>query len=165
MREVRNSVQLSVQQVDRWSWFKAWQFWIATAFVALWAGVVYAIHTFGTVTGQNMLLCVLRRTTGIPCPTCGSTRAVFDIASGQLLDGFLHNPLVVTLLAVGTGIVLLRFIFGKQLAVTLNSKERTLAWTTLLTLVGLNWWYVIHDHRSDAQSISQSEPGLQQLAH
>lgn len=161
MPEVRNSVQLSVERVDRWSWFKAWQFWISAAFVTLWAGVVYAVHTFSTVTGQNMLLCVLRRTTGIPCPTCGSTRAVFDIASGQLLEGFLHNPLVVTLLLVAVGIVLMRFMLGKRVSVTLNCRERKLAWATLLSLIGLNWWYVIHEHRLDAQSVSQAILGIE----
>lgn len=37
--------------------------------------------------------CVFRGLTGIPCPTCGSTRSVVHLAHGDILSALAMNPL------------------------------------------------------------------------
>ena len=39
-------------------------------------------------------LCPMRALTGLPCPTCGATRAAEAMLGGDLLDAVLYNPLV-----------------------------------------------------------------------
>ena len=43
--------------------------------------------------------CTFRALTGLPCPTCGSTRALLALAGGHPVEAFLWNPLVVALAA------------------------------------------------------------------
>jgi len=38
--------------------------------------------------------CVVWRTTGIPCPTCGATRCVIHLIHARLTQAFLVNPLI-----------------------------------------------------------------------
>jgi hypothetical protein len=47
--------------------------------------------------------CVFRAVTGVPCPSCGSTRMVEAILAFDPLSAFLLNPLVFTALA-GLGV-------------------------------------------------------------
>lgn len=49
--------------------------------------------------------CMFREVTGIPCPSCGSTRGVLAVMDGRVLDALTLNPLMamgfVTFLAGG----------------------------------------------------------------
>ena len=38
-------------------------------------------------------VCVFRGITGIPCPSCGSTKATLQLFKGNFLNSFLINPL------------------------------------------------------------------------
>ena len=40
-----------------------------------------------------MLVCLFRATTGLPCLTCGATRALAALASGDLMGALVLNPL------------------------------------------------------------------------
>ena len=37
--------------------------------------------------------CIIKNVTGIPCPSCGTTRSLLAIAKGHLADSILINPL------------------------------------------------------------------------
>lgn len=39
--------------------------------------------------------CPINRVLGVPCPSCGTTRAVLLLLEGRILDAVLMNPLVV----------------------------------------------------------------------
>jgi len=54
-------------------------------------------------TAEGAPVCALLATTGLYCPGCGGTRAVYDLAHGDVLGAMSMNPLftlVVPLLAV-----------------------------------------------------------------
>ncbi|MFA9380250.1 MAG: DUF2752 domain-containing protein [Acetanaerobacterium sp.] len=53
--------------------------------------------------------CVVRNLTGIPCPTCGMTRAVLALASLHFKAAFYNHPLVY-LLAPLTGVIAVLYI-------------------------------------------------------
>ena len=38
--------------------------------------------------------CLMRTVWGVPCPTCGGTRAVLAMSQGRLLDAIATNPLI-----------------------------------------------------------------------
>jgi type IV secretory pathway TrbD component len=48
-------------------------------------------------------ICPLRRLTGIPCPTCGATRAALALVRGELAAALGFHPLV-TVLLLGAGL-------------------------------------------------------------
>ncbi|MEK6238180.1 MAG: DUF2752 domain-containing protein [Planctomycetales bacterium] len=37
-------------------------------------------------------LCMMKRTTGVPCPGCGLTRSFISLASGRFEDAWSYNP-------------------------------------------------------------------------
>lgn len=47
------------------------------------------------------LFCIFKSVTGIPCPGCGSTRAIQSCLKGDIATGLWYNPVAVLLLAFG----------------------------------------------------------------
>ena len=89
--------------------------------------------------------CIFRSLTGIPCPTCGTTRAATAFLQGDLLAAFAANPL-----AAVTGLV---FVAGAPLAVVWAFSRWPVpvipsplpGWirTAVLSLLAGNWIYGI----------------------
>lgn len=65
---------------------------------ALWAGVAASMAVMFVawlrVVEWPPILCPFRVLTGVPCPTCGATRALFAFAQGDLVASLRLNPLV-----------------------------------------------------------------------
>jgi hypothetical protein len=57
--------------------------------------VGYAWLTYCLKNGHSEAFagCLFKRITGIPCPSCGSTRSILELASGHFQEAFLLNPL------------------------------------------------------------------------
>jgi hypothetical protein len=68
-----------------WSRASARAGWVAGAAVAV--SVAGALAPWRPAT-----LCLLRATTGVPCPFCGSTTAAVRAAQGDLLGALAANP-------------------------------------------------------------------------
>lgn len=62
-----------------------------------------------TADGQNVLGCPVRLVLGIPCPACGTTRAVLALAHGEWLASLRYNPLG---LPVAAGLLLVPLWIG-----------------------------------------------------
>jgi Protein of unknown function (DUF2752) len=66
----------------------------------LWASValaciaILALSQVSTAFEIPVPLCPLKHVTGIPCPTCGGTRALRALAHGTLFAALRWNPLV-----------------------------------------------------------------------
>ena len=52
--------------------------------------------------------------TGLPCPGCGMTRAVFYFATGRFAEGMAMNPLGIGWLLLAVYFFLMRYTFGKK---------------------------------------------------
>ncbi|MFA5072524.1 MAG: DUF2752 domain-containing protein [Nitrospirota bacterium] len=91
--------------------------------------------------------CVFQDMSGIPCPTCGTSRALISFAQGDIIHAFVHNPMV---LIVVSG-VLLWFLYSLiTLIVSLpricfefspNEKRRIRAGAVVFFM--LNWMYLV----------------------
>jgi hypothetical protein len=57
-----------------------------------YALVLFNIKKQGDIK-QPKTLCIIKTVTGIPCPTCGTTRSVSLIAQGKLKPAIIANPL------------------------------------------------------------------------
>src|SRR5690606_1481945 len=120
----------------------------AFALIAIWGSLVGFIQWFGQQLPEAPVICHLRLFTGIPCPTCGSTRALMAILDGRPLDAFLFNPLMFVL-GLATALILgVRLIWGKQLLLQLSAPQKNGAWVVAVVVFFFNWGYVIVSHQS-----------------
>ncbi len=136
-------MKLTLERTDAKLWPSGW----FMGGMSIWLALVLAVHLLNKITGQELLLCTLRRITDVPCPTCGSTRAVASIFAGDLAAAFFYNPLVVLMLAGGIVVLTLRIMWRRSIKLVLSRNERIFAWLVFFVLLGLNWWHVIGYHR------------------
>ena len=126
-------------QRSRWHMWFHWPVLLAGLWLALGAGVLALSHHLG----RPVQLCLFKRATGVPCPTCGFTRGMFTLLRGHPIEAWLFNPLLFSLLTVlGLGVAA-RVFFGKGLEVRLAGRERIACWTVAFVLFVANWLYVI----------------------
>jgi hypothetical protein len=115
----------------------------------LWLALGAYVAGVGIVTwlasrlGREIILCPLKRATGLPCPTCGVTRGGLLLLRGRVADAFACNPLVFTFLSVAFGVLALRAVGGVAIRVRLTRPERIAAWCIAAALLAANWVYVI----------------------
>ena len=114
-------------------------------------GVVMA---FGAVAGAVWLklgmpvpACRLRELTGVPCPTCGSTRLAEELLRGHVLDAFAANPLVFLALA-GLAVwaiasTVTRLLRLPTVRVRLDKRERLVLSLAAVASLAASWVYVI----------------------
>ena len=111
--------------------------------VAAIAAVSAVAHVMGVA------ICPLKRFTGIPCLTCGSTRAAFLALSGDFRGAFLMQPLATALMALaGFYCIAAACAFLMRREIPLPRLPRSRAgkiafWTAAALLAAANWAYVI----------------------
>jgi hypothetical protein len=114
------------------------------AVVALvWLAAAIAAVSINAATGRHDTLCLFRTTTGLPCPTCGATRATLALVHAEWWAALAHNPLVTLAWPVLFAWVILRFGLGRRLSITTSARGRHLLAGALLLAVLLNWAYLI----------------------
>lgn len=59
---------------------------------------------------NNISACFIKTTTNIPCPSCGSTRAVSEIVKGNIFEAVLINPFGL-IIALGLIIIPIWIVF------------------------------------------------------
>lgn len=63
---------------------------IACAAGYIW---IYYCITADKTENKSVEVCLIKRLSNIPCPSCGSTRSVISLAKGNFIDAFDFNPL------------------------------------------------------------------------
>lgn len=93
-------------------------------------------------------LCPLHAITGIPCPTCGATRAASSMLHGNLPAALLLNPLM-TITLCGAALYLLYaavVVIGRLPRIrieSLSSTEARAIRVLAIILIAANWIYLI----------------------
>lgn len=121
-------------------------------FLALITAYAWLLFVIEVRTTKASSICILKFTTGIPCPACGSTRAVLLIINGNLQAAFFMNPLgfLFTLFILIVPIFLfVDMIFKKEklwhlyhrAEIYLKKKSVLIA---VFSLIALNWiWNIL----------------------
>ena len=97
--------------------------------------------------GAKQIICPIKLTTGIPCPSCGSTRSVLNLLDGDLIAALQTNPLglvIFSVLLVGPFWLMYDYFLKKDsLWICYNKVESVLKnkkiSLPLIMLVLINW--------------------------
>lgn len=113
------------------------------ALVGLWIAVVLAGVVVELSTGEHVELCALKHFTGVPCATCGSTRAVLSLVGGNFVGALAWNPGVVLALLTTLTVLIARVASARAPRLELSARGRRWLWIAISSLVVANWAYVI----------------------
>ena len=94
--------------------------------------------------------CPFYHITGIPCMSCGTTRAVAAIWRGDIIDAFWFNPLVMIFTAGLFFFSLLKFgefIFHKHIKMNFGPKAVRYARYLLALALMANWLFIVVNNR------------------
>jgi len=119
-----------------------WPLW-AVLIVLVWSALGSALVWLSAYFHRPVQLCLVKRLTGVPCPTCGFTRGALSLLGGHIAQAWLYNPLLYTVLALFSAVIAVRIIWGRRVSISLTSKERKAAWLVAGMLFFANWAYVI----------------------
>lgn len=119
------------------------------------AGYVWLlIHFLNFAKGNfsNETVCIFKRITNIPCPSCGSTRSVIYLLKGDLFDSILLNPfglIIFTILIIAPIWLIYDVTFNSNSLIEFYHrfesflKKREVA-ICAISLVVMNWiWNII----------------------
>jgi len=119
-----------------------WPLW-AVLLVLVWLALGGASVWLSLHLGQPLSLCVFKRATGLPCPTCGFTRGVLWLLRGRPGQAWLYNPLLFSVLTLFITVTTIRILFARSIAIRLTRTERVIAWLLAAVVFAANWAYVI----------------------
>ena len=132
-------MKLEVVKVPRRLGWPLWALLVVCAWLALGCA---ALH-LGSRLEQPLQLCLFKRVTSLPCPTCGFTRGALSAVRGHPARAWLYNPLLFSALALLFAACLGRVLFARSVKMTLTRTERRAAWVLGIALFICNWAYII----------------------
>ena len=117
----------------------------------LWGSLLLVTALLGALwisLGLPTPLCALHALSGIPCPTCGTTRAAGALLHGEIKTAFVLNPLMTAAL-LGAGLYVCYaavVVIGRLPRLRLEALTKTEANLVRIAAIGLlaaNWLYLI----------------------
>lgn len=118
-----------------------WGLWVFPAFALVGAGAWLVSRgwvDFGT--------CGLKQLLGIPCLSCGATRATLLLLGGDPFAALTMQPLVIVgygLVAIWGIVSLGTVVTGRRLEISLTRRESTFLKVAVVVLPLANWCYLI----------------------
>lgn len=104
---------------------------------------VLALYVLSDKAGRDLTPCLLKQTTGLPCPLCGGTRASMAMLSGDPSTALAMNPGVAVALPVFAVWLILRVGFGISLRLSL---PKPVVPPLVVLIVLANWAFTIQAH-------------------
>ena len=132
-------MKFEIVDVSRRPRWPLWAVLIVIVWLALGVGAVW----LSSHLDRPVSLCLFKRVTGLPCPTCGFTRGGLCFLRGRPDQAWLHNPLLFSVLALLIAVIGMRILFARSLRIHLTSTERVIVWFLAVALFAANWVYVI----------------------
>jgi len=113
---------------------------------------LFITYTRSVTDGDTLGICLFKQLTGIPCPSCGSTRSVLSLLRGDVTGALIWNPfgfILISILLISPGWVLYDVITQKQSLLNFYKKSEQFLrrkWVLFMAigLVLLNWIWNIY---------------------
>jgi hypothetical protein len=119
------------------AWMRVW--WAPLAVGAVWALLVVASVVMPRGAAGVATVCAFKRVTGVPCATCGSTRAAAALVRGDVVGALTLNPWV-TVVVVGVPVWMLARRTREPVWAWTHSRA---VWAVMGTGLAVNWVYVV----------------------
>jgi hypothetical protein len=119
-----------------------WPLWVVLIVLG-WMGLGAAAVLLMAHLDRPLVLCLIKRFTGLACPTCGFTRGVLSFLQGHVVQAWLYNPLLFSVLGILFADTAVRLIFARSVRVHLTNTERQITWILFFALLFVNWAYII----------------------
>jgi hypothetical protein len=119
-----------------------WPLW-AVLIVLIWTGLGAAALLLSAYFDRPVALCLVKRWTGVACPTCGFTRGALSLLHGHIGQVWLYNPLLYSALTFFFAATAARVVLARGIRISLTSAERSIVWILGVALFFANWVYVI----------------------
>jgi hypothetical protein len=73
---------------------KSRSFYLLSAGACLlgYSWLMFVLFSYGNTNSTDIKVCIFRNITGIPCPACGSSRAIVSLIHGNIVSSLLTNP-------------------------------------------------------------------------
>ena len=94
----------------------------------------------------NLGTCAVKIMAGLPCLTCGSTRATMLLFDGHILDAISFQPMMMfiyVLVAFWGSISLWAFLRRKRVRIKLTDREDFVLKALLVGIPISNWFYLV----------------------
>tara|TARA_B100000795_G_scaffold81356_2_gene58639 strand:+ start:29372 stop:29788 length:417 start_codon:yes stop_codon:yes gene_type:complete len=113
---------------------------------------VFYSSTVMQTSGSALEVCIFKKITSLPCPSCGATRSVSSILKGDFIQGIITNPmgLVISVIMLITPVWLIGDLFTEKETLhqfylrvekVLNKK---IVFIPLIILILCNWVWNIY---------------------
>ena len=116
---------------------------------------LYFFYKIQSSNDESFSVCFIKNATGIPCPSCGSTRAVIAFFNGDLLQSIAINPfgiIVSLIMIVAPFWILIDWILKKNSFYLFYKKteaklKNPIIYIPLIVLVIANWiWNILKNN-------------------
>jgi hypothetical protein len=91
--------------------------------------------------------CVFKGLTGVPCPTCGSTRSMVHLAHGDVMSAVAMNPLtalsMITALAYFIASIIMLVYDLPRVRYILSNREKNVMRMAAVMMLVMQWVYLI----------------------
>lgn len=112
--------------------------------VTIIAGYFFLFNYSSTIVQpNNPTLCIFKNVTGVPCPSCGSTRATVHLLQGHFWDSILLNPLALVaniLIVLSTFWMLIDIKNNKETFFPFLKKDWAMGIKIVLLIIILSNW-------------------------
>lgn len=117
-------------------------------FIACLAGYIWIYYITSNLTNNKYVdVCLIKRATNIPCPSCGSTRSVISLTNGDFIEAFDFNPLgyiVAFIMLIAPVWIFIDVLFKSNslfrfFQIMENRLKKTKYATILILLIIINW--------------------------
>ncbi len=117
-------------------------------------GIIYGGVTLSMLGAVRLLpalpflpQCLFKKLTGLPCPTCGATRAVVHLAHGDISHAFMMNPLTAAGVLAAIffflySIITLLFELPRFRVLLRESESKAIRWGSAALLLA-QWLYLL----------------------
>ena len=121
--------------------------------IACVAGYIWLYYsiTSNVTENKSVEVCLIKHTTNIPCPSCGSTRSIISLTKGNFVEAFDLNPigyLVALIMLISPVWIISDVIFKKNslfkcYQIIENHLKKPKYAIPLILLVIINWFWNI----------------------
>jgi hypothetical protein len=134
-------VEMRIERTThRWPRVPRW----AIAIVGVWGGLIaFSWYLEAINPDRTRSLCLFKRVTGHPCPTCGTTRLLLAACHGEWIEALAFNPLTAVLMVAVGAALLVQLLCRRRVVFITSARWRRIVTAAIVVAVLANWTYVL----------------------